>query len=242
MFLRNVLWMGLCVTVLAACDSPPAREDWKHSTISQNYNVKANTLWVAESRAWHHLSKQRFAEAARYVERTSTHTKHFAVVLDIDQTVLNNISYHVVQDRKGAAFTPNTWRDWVEERAAVAVPGALPFIARVNALGGHVALVTNRRSYEAHATIDNLAKIGLVKGRDYELLDTYAWPDGAKEKDARFRQVDAELSKRFGVPVTTIAYLGDQSTDAPTYKNSALFFCIPQGNLYGKPCEFVGMK
>lgn len=227
---------------VAACDSPPAREDWKRSHVSENYNVKANTLWVAESDAWHHLSKQRFAEATRYVERTAKHTPNFAVVLDIDQTVLNNISYHIMQDKKRAPFTPETWRDWVEQRAAVAVPGVLPFIARVNALGGHVALVTNRRSYEAHATIDNLAKIGLTKGSDYELLYTHEWPDGAKEKDVRFLLVNAELSRRFNTPVTTIAYIGDQSTDKPSDETGSRFFCIPQGNLYGKPCEFEGMQ
>lgn len=235
--------MGMLL--LTACGpTPPSRVDWQHSHITTRHPIKANTLWVAHSHAWQHIVDARYREATRYTEAQAKRLPKgsWAVVLDVDQTVLNNIPYHLAQDTTAQPYSPETWRDWVEERAALPMPGVVDYIARVNQLGGQVVFVTNRRSYEADATIDNLAKIGLRKGRDYVLLITQAWPDGAKEKDDRFRAVDAHLSDHFGMQVRTIAYLGDQSSDKPTYATSAHFFCIPQGNLYGKPCEFEGVK
>lgn len=237
--------LPLSLLFVAACTTPPpAREDWRHAHSDASHGLRAGTAWVATSSAWKGFAAERFAEATRFTEQQSRLLPRgsWAVVLDIDETVLSNIEYHRMLDRKAASFSPSTWRDWVEERAAEPVPGALAFIERVNALGGHVAFVTNRRSYEQDATEDNLARIGLVKGRDYALLYTHVWPDGEKQKDIRFADVERVLSEGKHHSVRTIAYIGDQWTDKPLSLGAARFFCIPQGNLYGNPCELEGVK
>jgi 5'-nucleotidase (lipoprotein e(P4) family) len=170
-------------------------------------------------------------------EAKSNTRGRWVVVMDLDQTVINNIEYHVAQDRAGAPFAPPSWRDWVEARAATAVPGAREFIRHARARGAQIAFVTNRRDYEEAATVDNLADVGIIKGRDYDILFTRAWPDGQSEKDARYREVERILSEKTGLAVTTRAYIGDQSTDRPKELGKAKFFCVPQGNLYGAPCE-----
>ena len=226
-------YIFLALAFLSACSAqPPAREDWHYPQITATTPMAANTLWV-QSDSWKRNARAAFARATRHAEAAArTHKKgRWVVMLDIDETVLTNIEYHALRDRKDQAFTPETWRDWVEARKATLVPGAKEYIDRVNALGGQVALVTNRRSYEEEATIDNLDAVGLSYGRDYALLYTYAFPDGDKVKDARYRLAEDVLD------ASIVAYVGDQWTDQPSTPHKARFFCIAQGNLYGNPCE-----
>jgi 5'-nucleotidase (lipoprotein e(P4) family) len=68
-----------------------------------------------------------------------------AVVLDIDETVLDNSTYQARLIKNGGQWQPDTWDDWVSEKAAIPVPGALAFIERARAEGVAVIYVTNRR-------------------------------------------------------------------------------------------------
>lgn len=71
-----------------------------------------------------------------------------AVVLDIDETVLDNSAYQARLIESGGQWEPGTWDEWVSERAAVPVPGALAFVERAVAEGVSVIYVTNRRCSE----------------------------------------------------------------------------------------------
>jgi 5'-nucleotidase (lipoprotein e(P4) family) len=68
-----------------------------------------------------------------------------AVVLDIDETVLDNSVYAARLIKNGGQWQPGTWDDWVSEKAAIPVPGALAFVERARAEGIAVIYVTNRR-------------------------------------------------------------------------------------------------
>ncbi len=231
---------SLLLFVLAACASePPAREDWRHSNVDARYPLKHSTQWVAESAGWQQSAARAFREATHFVTREAKRRERgsWAVVLDIDETVLSNVEYHIMLDRKDKEFSQGSWRDWVEERSARPVPDAFTFMDRVNALGGKVAFVTNRMSYEKAATIDNLSLYGFVYGRDYEVLIPRNWPDGESNKDRRFADAERELTKNQHRSVRVIAYIGDQLGDQPSALGEARFFCVPQGGLYGTPCE-----
>ncbi len=68
-----------------------------------------------------------------------------AVVLDIDETVLDNSAFLARLIKNGGQWQPDSWDDWVAERAAVPVPGALAFVERAKAEGVAVIYMTNRR-------------------------------------------------------------------------------------------------
>lgn len=235
----------LAAFLFAACSTePPAREDWRHPDVVENHPLKTGTQWVAENDGWKQSAYKAFTDASQFVaqEAKGRSKGSWAVVLDIDETVLSNIEYHMMRDRKAAGFEPGTWRDWIEERSASPVPEAFAFMYRVKALGGHVAFVTNRSDYEKEATIDNLSLYGFVYGREYDVILTRGWPNGESNKDARYAEVERLLSRQQHSPVTTIAYIGDQWTDRPTDMKGVRFFCVPQGDLYGNPCELEGLK
>jgi len=67
-----------------------------------------------------------------------------AVVLDLDETVLDNSVYQarLIHDR--ALYSQKTWGEWVMEGRAGAVPGAREFIAAARKLGHTVFYVSNR--------------------------------------------------------------------------------------------------
>lgn len=196
--------------------------------------------FVAHSPAWDGTIKQAYDSANDYITRytSSAHRPRgsWAVVMDLDQTVLNNIEYHKAMSHAGKTHNADDWKNWAHARRAVLMPYAKDFIARVNALGGHVAFVTNRRDYEQLATEENLAKLGLMRSRDFRVLLTRASPHGSASKDSRFALVRPMLAAQGYANVRVIAYLGDAMGDKPARLNGAQFFCIPQGGMYGENC------
>ncbi|MBL9076588.1 MAG: 5'-nucleotidase, lipoprotein e(P4) family [Planctomycetes bacterium] len=91
-----------------------------------------------------------------------------AVVLDVDETVLDNSTYAARQLLAGKGFEPASWAAWCHEQSAGAVPGALAYTRRAVELGIRVVYVTNRRadaggdrpSTEESDTRANLRQLG----------------------------------------------------------------------------------
>jgi 5'-nucleotidase (lipoprotein e(P4) family) len=67
-----------------------------------------------------------------------------AVVLDLDETVLDNTVYQARLIRDRAVYNGKTWAEWVVAGQAEAVPGARNFIAAARRLGHTVFYVSNR--------------------------------------------------------------------------------------------------
>jgi 5'-nucleotidase (lipoprotein e(P4) family) len=67
-----------------------------------------------------------------------------AVVLDLDETVLDNSVYQARLIRDRATYDTKTWGEWVMAGQAEAVPGAREFIAAARRLGHTVFYVSNR--------------------------------------------------------------------------------------------------
>ena len=83
-----------------------------------------------------------------------------AVIVDVDETVLDNSVYQARLVANGAAYDEATWAAWVGERAATPVPGALAFTQYAAKRGVTVFYVTNRTVDQAAATVDNLRALG----------------------------------------------------------------------------------
>ncbi|MBN2466769.1 MAG: hypothetical protein JXD19_01345 [Deltaproteobacteria bacterium] len=91
-----------------------------------------------------------------------------AVILDIDETVLSNHSYHARLVRENRKHDSDLWRQWVLERRAFAVPGALEFAHYAQSRKVTVCYVTNRSHDVEDATRENLRALGfpIEDGRD----------------------------------------------------------------------------
>ena len=83
-----------------------------------------------------------------------------AVIVDIDETVLDNSPYQARLVRDGGAYDEVTWDGWVREEKATPVPGALEFAQAAAARGVTVFYVTNRAAHLEEPTLRNLRAVG----------------------------------------------------------------------------------
>ncbi|MGV6819983.1 MAG: HAD family acid phosphatase [Parvularcula sp.] len=204
-------------------------------------DLKPSTAWVSEGTGWGEEAQSVYQEASDYItDAAAIHPKHhWAVVLDLDETVLNNVAYQVALERRGESYSSESWSAWTQEKRASLVPGAKPFIAKVNDLGGFVAFVTNRSDTDQLATEENLKALGLERGRDFRVLLTRARPDGPRNKSPRFSLVAPLLATQGYPDIEILAYVGDNKGDKPEDLGNARFFCIDQGAMYGDPCAAI---
>ncbi len=90
-----------------------------------------------------------------------------AVVLDIDETVLDNSPYQARVVKTGGEFNAADWDAWCKEERARALPGAVDFTQFAARHGIAVIYISNRAQNLDQATLTNLRKVGLpVSGPD----------------------------------------------------------------------------
>jgi 5'-nucleotidase (lipoprotein e(P4) family) len=134
----------------------------------------------------------------------------WAVILDADETVINNSLYQLERSRLGLGYTTESWNAWVKRREATPLPGAASFLARVRALGGKIAIVTNRLESEC---VDTQAVFDAFKLAYDAML---CRPDGTpSDKNPRFAAVAAGKSPVSATPLEVVAFVGDNILDFP---------------------------
>jgi 5'-nucleotidase (lipoprotein e(P4) family) len=153
-----------------------------------------------------------FRAATSYVEAAATTREDgsWAVVIDADETILDNSVYQVERERQGLGFTPESWHEWTARREAAPLPGAKDLLARVKTLGGRVAIVTNRRESECPDTEAVLRAHGLV----YDVILCRP-DDGPSDKGPRFEAVAAGTTRAGLPPLEVVAFVGDNIRDFP---------------------------
>jgi 5'-nucleotidase (lipoprotein e(P4) family) len=104
-----------------------------------------------------------------------------AVVLDVDETVLDNSPYQARLIRDGKGYNEATWADWVREEAARAIPGALAFAKAAAAKGIRVIYLSNRAQDLNDATLDNLRKLGFPVADKEVFLGLGTFVDGCEQ-------------------------------------------------------------
>jgi len=83
-----------------------------------------------------------------------------AVILDVDETVLDNSPFQARMIKQNSSFDPQQWNNWVMEAKANPVPGAVTFTQRAVNKGVAVFYLTNREAKVEEGTRQNLEKLG----------------------------------------------------------------------------------
>ena len=83
-----------------------------------------------------------------------------AIIVDVDETVLDNSAHQVRLIRAGGSFGEDSWDAWVQERAAPPLAGAVEFLQAAARAGVTVYYLSNRTTAQGAATIDNLRTAG----------------------------------------------------------------------------------
>lgn len=104
-----------------------------------------------------------------------------AVVLDVDETVLDNSPYQARLVRNGKEYDEVTWDQWVAEKKAKPVPGVVDFAKAANAKGVTLLYVSNRAVHLKDATIANLKAVGLPVADDSVFLGLGTVVEGCEQ-------------------------------------------------------------
>ncbi len=100
-----------------------------------------------------------------------------AVILDADETAIDNGAYESWLVKAGKDYSSKTWGPWVADAAAKAVPGAVDFTKYADSKGVKVFYVTNRSADQEEATRKNMEALGFPMGGN---VDTFLM---SKEKE-----------------------------------------------------------
>ncbi len=84
-----------------------------------------------------------------------------AVIMDVDETVLDNSPYQARLVRDGKEFADLSWDAWVAEKKAKPVAGVVDFAKAASAKGVTILYLSNRAEHLQAATLANLRAAGL---------------------------------------------------------------------------------
>ncbi|WP_090991886.1 5'-nucleotidase, lipoprotein e(P4) family [Pedobacter insulae] len=107
------------------------------------------------------------------------------VIVDVDETVLDNSPFQGHEIKKGISFLPEDWHKWTSLATADTVPGALAFLKFAASKKVETFYVTNREEVEYTATLKNLQRLGFPNADDAHLLVKTTTSD----KEARRQKV-----------------------------------------------------
>ena len=114
-----------------------------------------------------------------------------AVILDVDETVLDNSPFQARLVRSGGEYDEVAWDAWVSEQKARAVPGVVEFAKAATARGITLLYLSNRAEHLQAATLANLRAVGMPVADDSVFLGLGTVVDGCEqhgsEKDCRRR-------------------------------------------------------
>ena len=139
-----------------------------------------------------------------------------AIIVDVDETVLDNSGFNARMVLDGGGFQPEAWTRWCEEQQATPVPGSLGLLTSAHARGIRVVYITNRKAgVEEAATRANLLRLGypLVEGAGEDLVLTKG---EVGDKTARRRQI----CERYRVLALFGDNMGDFTVPVKPRKNS----------------------
>lgn len=207
------LLLSACVTVAPQPPAPPppppqAVHMGAPVTPQAAQSIPMGIFWFRDSaeRRAIYVETYRAATAAARAGSAGLAPRSWGVILDIDETVLDNSEYSF---RHGPGWEETSWDAWTREHAARRLPGAREFIdAVIDELHGQVILITNRAQKECADTEINLRGEGIRYDRI--LCDD----TGAQDKNPRFRLVQQGTPGGPG-PLNVLLWVGDNIRDFP---------------------------
>lgn len=149
-----------------------------------------------------------------------------AVVLDIDETVLDNAPYQGWCVQNDSLFSQKTWNNWVLQAKAEALTGAVDFTNYAQSKGVQVIYISNRHVSEMEQTIVNLKAAGFPNASDEFILLKEDTSDKTARRDAVSQNYTIALL--VGDNLGDFDHLYDNRTDGNAHK-----VVEDQKNLFG---------
>lgn len=169
-------------------------------------------------------------------------SRPLAIVLDLDETVVDNIAYEAFNTARPGPYDNGYWSKWCTYQAQTpaaqkAMPGAVPFLKKCMEWGVTPIYISNRDLPERAATIQTLRGLGLDcpdlekntitrdKAKDKENAAAFVAKMGWAKDDPRAQAILNNASDKQGrraiieTQYKVIGYFGDNLYDHPVVVN-----------------------
>ena len=189
----------LILSALSSCTGAAPHIRHRDSSVRTDNRLDA-ILWQTTSAEYRVLAQSIYRSAHAHLETALADTLWSAlptqkenhqqlppaVIMDIDETVIDTGAFQSQLARNNARFSSRPWREWQERNQPNAVPGAVEFIAAAQARGVTVFFVTNRDHPTETTTRRNLAAIGVALPKDTDtVLCRGERADWSSDKESR---------------------------------------------------------
>lgn len=171
--LFKITLIGVSILTLTSCSS---LDRTSSETLLPDHPTTQATLWVQQSAEYRAISLQTYQTALRTLAvplvdsywtalPSQEDNKRFpslppAIILDVDETVLDNSPFQARMIKQNRDFDPEAWNAWCNEANATGIPGAAEFTTFAANKGVTIFYVTNREYSVEAATRQNLIDEG----------------------------------------------------------------------------------
>jgi len=188
--MKKLLFSFAAASMMLACSSSQSSLSNAQSGPSEDSKLSA-VLWQQTSAEYEALCHQAFNAAAyrlaiisnsgldvidqetgAAIVDQSSPNKKMAIVMDLDETVLDNSPYNGWLIENNKTYNAESWTEWCNLAKAELVPGALEFIEKSKNQGIKIMYISNRSVDDLEATISNLQNSGITVDRSDVLLKT----------------------------------------------------------------------
>ncbi len=202
---RSMLVAPLLWALVACSTQPPGNHESVNATLwsltgaeayagaSQAYRAAADNLDTA-------LADPQWTAA---LEQTGDYGDlPPAVMMDIDQTILDNSIYNARIVTEFGEYTQATFSAWCRKEAATAIPGSQAFVEYARSRGVTVIYYSRRIEPLRECTTNNMEALGFPVEQEFLLLND-------RRPESKKAYLRTELSKRFRI----LLLVGDDLED-----------------------------
>ena len=229
------LKMYIVFLIICGCSFKVDVSNEKAFDESKETKLPNDIRWVTNSNEYQILCEQTYKNAwDNLSDVLKNTTAQSAIIMDLDETVLDNSDYQVGLTEKNESYNPESWSVWVNLEEAKLVPGAKTFIDSVRTTQTRIIFLSNRMASNESPTIENMKELEIYEKEDIFLLRIDK-PDKKHIRRAEVMQGTGRI-KDIG-PMNVLAYFGDARHDFPDPDDYYIFgqnmFMFPNP-MYGK--------
>lgn len=170
----------------------------QQGTANNDYQAGA-TLWMQRAAEYRALAYQAYNNARWQLDADldkknvkklpkAERKRPRAIIVDIDETVLDNSPAQAEGIKTQTPFNSNDWLAWVEMRKAKAIPGSVEFLNYAVSRGVKIFYLSNRDEIHKTATIENLKNVGFTDISSENVL--------MRQKDAKGANISTKTPRR----------------------------------------------
>ena len=200
--------LAALISISSCCN-----EHNEHNNKNHENNLLMATFYNYYSAEYKALAYQAFnigKTRLKEIRNDDPGNMNLAVVVDIDETILNNSPYEAKMMLDKSGYSSESWTEWCKLEKAQAVPGAVEFLNYADSLGFNIFYITNRKKkFVEKSTIENVRKMGFPQVTE----DHFLLRDGERNKERRRKAV----SENYEIVLLAGDNLGD------FYEDSGIF-------------------